>query len=66
MTQPGKSWQSRMTQAQDDLAVDFVESISIDHRLYRYDIDGSIAHAKMLTAQGLLTDQDYAARSNPP
>ena len=43
-----------------DSAVDkrverFTESISFDQRLFRHDITGSIAHAKMLTDQGILT-----------
>ncbi len=39
----------------------FSESISFDHRLYRQDIRGSIAHAKMLSRQGLLTIQEFEA-----
>ena len=46
-----------------DSAVDkrverFTESISFDQRLFRHDISGSIAHAKMLTDQGILTAQE--------
>lgn len=46
-----------------DSAVDkrverFTESISFDQRLFRHDITGSIAHAKMLTDQGILTPQE--------
>ena len=37
----------------------FSESISFDHRLYRQDIRGSIAHAKMLCRQGLLTNDEF-------
>ena len=40
--------------------VDFVESLSIDKRLYQYDIAGSIAHAKMLAQQKLLTKTEFA------
>lgn len=39
----------------------FSESISFDHRLYRHDIRGSIAHATMLCRQGLLTSEELAA-----
>lgn len=38
----------------------FSESISFDHRLYKQDIRGSIAHARMLAKQGILTDQEFA------
>ncbi len=55
-----KSWQSRMAVAQDELAIDFVESISYDKRLYKYDIVGSIAHAEMLTEQGFLTKKEFS------
>ncbi len=54
-----KSWQSRMAVEQDKLAIQFVESISYDKRLYRYDIDGSIAHAQMLQEQGILTKKEF-------
>lgn len=36
----------------------FSESISFDHRLYAHDIRGSIAHAQMLSRQGLLTAEE--------
>ena len=36
----------------------FAESISFDARLYPQDIRGSIAHARMLAAQGLITDEE--------
>lgn len=39
----------------------FSESISFDHRLYRHDIRGSIAHACMLAKQGILTDAEFSA-----
>ncbi len=60
MKKDNKSWQSRMAQDQAEIAVDFVESISVDHRLYRHDIAGSIAHAGMLCEQGLITKGEYA------
>ena len=36
----------------------FSESISFDHRLYRQDIKGSQAHAKMLARQGLISENE--------
>jgi argininosuccinate lyase len=36
----------------------FTASIEFDRRLYRYDIEGSIAHAKMLAKQGIITKKD--------
>ena len=54
-----KSWQSRLQEAPDQQAIDFVESISIDRRLYKYDIAGSIAHAQMLSEQRLITREEF-------
>ena len=59
MSGQGKSWQSRMAGSQDELAVNFVESISVDNRLYKYDIAGSIAHAQMLSEQKLITREEF-------
>ncbi|MGA2497651.1 MAG: argininosuccinate lyase [Tepidisphaeraceae bacterium] len=56
-----KSWQARISEATDKLAQSFVESISYDRRLYKYDIAGSIAHATMLAKVGLITDADREA-----
>ncbi|MFK7736693.1 MAG: argininosuccinate lyase [Pirellulaceae bacterium] len=39
----------------------FGESISFDHRLFRHDVAGSIAHARMLCKNGLLSDEEFAA-----
>ena len=54
-----KSWQHRLSGQTDDLAVDFVESLSYDRRLYKYDIQGSIAHAQMLVQQKLLSAGEF-------
>ena len=53
-----KSWEHRLQSSPDALAIDFVESLSVDVRLYKYDIAGSIAHAQMLTAQKLITKEE--------
>jgi len=59
MLPTNKSWQSRLNHDQDELAVEFVESLSLDRRLYKYDIAGSIAHAKMLTEQHLISRDEF-------
>ena len=59
MSEPGKSWQSRLSRQPDELAVDFVESISVDKRLYKYDIAGSIAHAQMLCKEHLISRAEF-------
>ena len=55
MTKPEKSWEKRLSEAPDELAIQFVESLSYDRRLYKYDIVGSIAHAQMLCEQKFIT-----------
>lgn len=60
MSESGKSWEKRLAGQTDELAVDFVESLSYDTRLYKHDIAGSIAHAEMLAEQKLITRADLA------
>jgi argininosuccinate lyase len=50
-----KSWEKRLAGQPEPLMVDFVQSLSYDGRLYKYDIVGSIAHAQMLAEQKLIT-----------
>ena len=45
-------------------AVEYAASISFDWRLYRQDIAGSIAHAKMLAKQGIITDEEAKLINN--
>ncbi|MFC1675690.1 argininosuccinate lyase [Planctomycetota bacterium] len=59
MSKSKKSWEKRLAGAPADMAVDFVESLSYDQRLYKYDIVGSIAHAQMLAEQKLITKADF-------
>ncbi len=54
-----KSWENRLGGGPDELTVDYVESLSIDRRLYKYDIAGSIAHAQMLKEQKLITNNEF-------
>jgi len=59
MAKVEKSWEKRLAGEPDPLTVDFVESLSIDKRLYKYDIVGSIAHAQMLAEQKLITRREF-------
>jgi argininosuccinate lyase len=54
-----KSWEKRLGSKPDERMVDFVESLSIDERLYKYDIVGSISHCQMLADNGLLTKDEF-------
>lgn len=51
-------WGGRFTKAEEKNALDFNASISYDCRMYREDIAGSIAHAKMLVAHGIISKED--------
>ena len=53
-----KMWAGRTAGAVDPLADDFNSSIRFDCRLYRQDITGSMAHAAMLGAAGILSQQE--------
>ncbi len=62
MTQgSSKAWGGRFREATDKLVEAFSASIHYDSRLYREDVRGSIAHARMLGAQGILSAGDVEA-----
>lgn len=48
-------WGGRFTKETDQLVYNFNASISFDQKLYKQDIEGSIAHVSMLGRQGILT-----------
>ena len=53
-----KLWGGRFTEPTDAFFQRFTASVIFDQRLYQYDIDGSIAHAKMLTKVKVLTEDE--------
>ena len=53
-----KLWAGRFKKALDKEADDFNSSIHFDSKMYAQDIKGSIAHATMLSVQGIITDED--------
>ena len=55
-----KLWGARFDKKSDPLADLFTFSISYDHRLAKYDVMGSIAHAQMLSKQGIIPKTDAA------
>ncbi|NOR41403.1 MAG: argininosuccinate lyase [Gammaproteobacteria bacterium] len=55
-----KPWGGRFTESTDAFVEAFTASIDFDHRLYRYDIAGSIAHARMLAHVNIITDTECA------
>ena len=56
-----KLWGGRFTKETDQLVNNFNASISFDQKFYKQDINGSIAHVKMLAKQGILSEDDKTA-----
>ena len=56
-----KSWSGRFSEPVDALVKRFTASVSFDRRLARHDIAGSLAHARMLAACGVIARRDLAA-----
>jgi argininosuccinate lyase len=53
-----KPWAGRFTEATSKSVEKYTESVSFDRRLWRYDIEGSIAHARMLARQGIVAKKE--------
>ena len=53
-----KMWAGRTDGATEQIADDFNSSIRFDSRMYKQDITGSMTHAAMLAAQGIITQND--------
>lgn len=51
-------WGGRFTQPTDKFVQEFTASIDFDKRMYRYDIQGSIAHCRMLAKQGIIAAEE--------
>ena len=56
-----KMWAGRTDGATEKIADDFNSSIRFDKRMYREDITGSMAHASMLAAKGIISHDDAEA-----
>ena len=56
-----KMWEGRFAKALDQQADDFNSSIHFDSRMFRQDIQGSMAHAAMLAAKGIIAQADADA-----
>ncbi|MEG0296980.1 MAG: argininosuccinate lyase [Clostridium sp.] len=53
-----KLWGGRFNKGVNDLVNDFNSSIRVDSKMYKQDIEGSLAHAKMLGKQGIIPMKD--------
>ena len=59
--QTNQSWGGRFSESTDAFVAAFTASVDFDRRMYRQDIQGSIAHARMLARIGVLSEADGAA-----
>ncbi|MBA3032813.1 MAG: argininosuccinate lyase [Gammaproteobacteria bacterium] len=57
----GKSWSGRFSEPVSDLVKRYTASVFFDQRMAAQDIRGSLAHAKMLARQSIITQDDFAA-----
>ena len=56
--QTNSSWGGRFSEPTDAFVARYTASVDFDQRMYAHDIQGSIAHAKMLTKVGVLTQAE--------
>jgi argininosuccinate lyase len=54
-------WSGRFSEPVDEQVKRFTASVAFDQRLAKYDIEGSLAHARMLAGAGILARRDLAA-----
>ncbi len=55
-----QGWSALFSEPMSELVQRYTASVGFDRRLWRADIDGSLAHAEMLCAQGIIGAQDLA------
>ncbi|MCK7577857.1 MAG: hypothetical protein MZV65_20145 [Chromatiales bacterium] len=65
-TQTNKTWGGRFTESTDAFVAAFTASVEFDRRMYRQDINGSIAHARMLARVGVLSRDDSRSDRTGP
>ncbi len=61
LNKKAKSWSGRFSEPVAELVKKYTASVSFDKRLAEVDIQGSLAHAKMLNAQGIISGADIRA-----
>ncbi|MDE2372519.1 MAG: argininosuccinate lyase, partial [Burkholderiales bacterium] len=56
-----QAWSALFSEPMSELVQRYTASVGFDQRLWRADIEGSLAHAEMLAAQGVIGADDLAA-----
>jgi argininosuccinate lyase len=60
LSKKGEAWSARFNEPVSELVKRYTASVFFDKRLARFDIEGSLAHAEMLHAQGIINSLDFA------
>ena len=60
LSKKGEAWSARFSEPVSDLVKRYTASVFFDKRMAQFDIDGSLAHAEMLSHQGIIAAEDYA------
>ncbi|MBC7860039.1 MAG: argininosuccinate lyase, partial [Burkholderiaceae bacterium] len=60
LSQKSEAWSARFSEPVSELVKRYTASVFFDKRLAPFDIEGSLAHAEMLHAQGIISNVDYA------
>ena len=55
-----QAWSALFSEPMSELVQRYTSSVTFDQRMWRADIDGSLAHAQMLATQGVISAQDLA------
>ena len=56
-----QAWSALFSEPMSDLVKRYTSSVFFDKRLWKADITGSLAHAEMLAAQGIISAEDHAS-----
>ena len=56
-----QAWSALFSEPMSDLVKRYTSSVFFDKRLWQADIAGSLAHAEMLAAQGIISPEDHAS-----
>jgi hypothetical protein len=63
LAQKGEAWSARFSEPVTDLVKRYTASVFFDKRLAMFDIEGSLAHAEMLAAQGIISAPPITPKS---
>jgi len=61
LSKKNEAWSGRFAEPVSEIVKRYTASVDFDRRLWRHDIDGSLAHADMLAHQGIISADDLTA-----